>query len=185
MNNTAALKDAVLREKLLLLLRNGIPSEIKTEINFLITQSGKRLNILDIINGILEETPQYKLLYSDDEWAAAYIIVHKQEKLKELIDKYEISRIKCKHNNELWGHISSMIHNMNELSSKFAVEIKEIRNEDIFNDVLSNLEKINQTQRYLIGLLDEIEKENRQLFEEIRSTKENIREAIMGILERL
>jgi hypothetical protein len=74
---------------------------------------------------------------------------------------------------------------MNELSGRFAVGMKKIRNEDVFNDVLSNLEKINQIQRYLVSLLDEIGKENRQLFEEIHSSKENIQKTIMDILKRL
>jgi gas vesicle protein len=185
MNNTDALEVDILREKLLHLLRNGIPSEIISEIDFLMTKSGKIFNILDRIKNILYKTPQYKLLYSDTQWAAAYVIAHEHKTLKELIEKYESSCIKHKHNRELSDRIRNVIYNLNELTNKFVVEIKEIRNDNVYDQVIRNIEKTSSIIKYLVSDLDEIEKENKQLLEEIRASMENIQKIVIGILEKL
>jgi len=185
MSTIVALESAALREKLLSLLKEGIPKEIIDDIEWLVHESGKGFNILNKINNILDKTPQDKLLYSTLEWAASYIIAHEQKKLKELIDIYESSFIKYKHNRELSDHIRNIIYNTNKLINGFVEEIKEIRNDNVYNIALENLEKTNYIIKYLVDILDKIEKENKQLLEGARASRENIKEAIISILEKL
>jgi len=184
MSSTVALESAALREKLLSLLKEGIPKGIIDDIEWLVHESGKGLNILNKINNILDKKPQDKLFYSTLEWAAAYIIAHEQKKLKELIDIYESSFIKHKHNRELSDHIRNAIYSLNKLINGFVEEIKRIRNDNIYNITLENLEKTNSIIRYLVDVLDKIEKENKQLLESARASRENIKEIIIGILEK-
>jgi len=185
MSSTVALESAALREKLLSLLKEGIPKGIIDDIEWLVHESGKGLNILNKINNILDKKPQDKLFYSTLEWAAAYIIAHEQKKLKELIDIYESSFIKHKHNRELSDHIRNAIYSLNKLINGFVEEIKEIRNDNVHNITLENLEKTNSIIKYLVDVLDKIEQENKQLLEGARSSREKIKEAIIGILEKL
>jgi len=184
MSSTVALESAALREKLLILLKEGIPKEIIDDIEWLVQESGKGFNILNKINNILDKKPQDKLLYSALEWVAAYIIAHEQKTLKELIDTYESSFIKHKHNRELSDHIRNTIYSLNKLINGFVEEIKGIRNDNIYNIQLENLEKTNSIIRYLVDVLDKIEKENKQLLEDARVSRENIKEIIIGILEK-
>jgi hypothetical protein len=185
MSSTVALESAALREKLLSLLKEGIPKGIIDDIEWLVHESGKGLNILNKINNILDKKPQDKLFYSTLEWAAAYIIAHEQKKLKELIDIYESSFIKHKHNRELSDHIRNAIYSLNKLINGFVEEIKEIRNDNVHNITLENLEKTNSIIKYLVDVLDKIEQENKQLLEGARASREKIKEAIIGILEKL
>jgi len=185
MSSTVALESAALREKLLSLLKEGIPKEIIDDIEWLVHESGKGLNILNKINNILDKKPQDKLFYSTLEWAAAYIIAHEQKKLKELIDIYESSFIKHKHNRELSDHIRNAIYSLNKLINGFVEEIKEIRNDNVHNITLENLEKTNSIIKYLVDVLDKIEQENKQLLEGALASREKIKEAIIGILEKL
>ena len=184
MSSTVALESAALREKLLSLLKEGIPKGIIDDIEWLVHESGKGLNILNKINNILDKKPQDKLLYSTLEWAAAYIIAHEQKTLKELIDTYESSFIKHKHNRELSDHIRNAIYSLNKLINGFVEEIKETRNDNIYNITLENLEKTNSIIRYLVDVLDKIEKENKQLLEDARASRENIKQIIIGIIEK-
>jgi hypothetical protein len=184
MSSTVALESAALREKLFSLLKEGIPKEIIDDIEWLVHESGKGLNILNKINNILDKKPQDKLLYSTLEWAAAYIIAHEQKTLKELIDTYESSFIKHKHNRELSDHIRNAIYSLNKLINGFVEEIKETRNDNVHNITLENLEKTNSIIRYLVDVLDKIEKENKQLLEDARASRENIKEIIIGIIEK-
>ena len=184
MSSTVALESAALREKLLSLLKEGIPKGIIDDIEWLVHESGKGLNILNKINNILDKKPQDKLFYSTLEWAAAYIIAHEQKKLKELIDIYESSFIKHKHNRELSDHIRNAIYSLNKLINGFVEEIKETRNDNVHNITLENLEKTNSIIRYLVDVLDKIEKENKQLLEDARASRENIKEIIIGIIEK-
>jgi len=87
MSSTVALESAALREKLLSLLKEGIPKGIIDDIEWLVHESGKGLNILNKINNILDKKPQDKLFYSTLEWAAAYIIAHEQKKI-ERVNRY-------------------------------------------------------------------------------------------------
>jgi hypothetical protein len=185
MSSTVALESAALREKLLSLLKEGIPKGIIDDIEWLVHESGKGLNILNKINNILDKKPQDKLFYSTLEWAAAYIIAHEQKKLKELIDIYESSFIKHKHNRELSDHIRNAIYSLNKLINGFVEEIKEIRNDNVHNITLENLEKTNSIIKYLVDVLDKIEQENKQLLEGALASREKIKEAIIGILEKL
>jgi hypothetical protein len=185
MSSTVALESAALREKLLSLLKEGIPKEIINDIEWLVHESGKGFNILSKINNILDKTAQDKLLYSTLEWAAAYIIAHEQKSLKELIDTYESSLIRYKHNRELSDHIRNTICGLNKLINGFVQEIKEIKNDNVYNTTLEDLEKTNSIIKYLVDVLDKIEKENQQLLEGVRTSRENIKEAIISILENL
>jgi len=108
-----------------------------------------------------------------------------KKKLKELIDIYESSFIKHKHNRELSDHIRNAIYSLNKLINGFVEEIKEIRNDNVHNITLENLEKTNSIIKYLVDVLDKIEQENKQLLEGALASREKIKEAIIGILEKL
>jgi gas vesicle protein len=185
MSSAVALESIALREKLLYLLKKGIPQGILDDIRWLIEESGKGAIVVNKLNNILDETKQDILLYSYLEWPAAYVIAHEQKTLKELIEKYESSFIKHKHNRELSDRIRNMIYNLNELTYKFTVEIKEIRNDNVYDDVIKNIEKTSSIIRYLVNALDEIEKENKQLLEEICASRESIQKTVISILENL
>jgi len=185
MSNAVAIENIVLREKLLSLLKEGIPKEIIGDIEWLVHESGKGLNILNKINNILDKNPQDKLLYSTLEWAASYIIAHEQKILKELIDIYESSFIKHKQNREISDHIRNTIYSLNKIINGFVEEIKEIRNDNVYNITLENLEKFNSIVTYLVDVLDKIEKENKRLLEDANAARENIRKTIIDILEKL
>jgi len=109
MSSVVSLESTTLREKLLSLLKKGIPQAIVNDIQLIIHESGKAANIASKVNNILEEKTQDKLLYSYPEWAAAYVIAHEQKTLEELIEIHETSIIKHKHNMELSDHIRKRV----------------------------------------------------------------------------
>ncbi len=185
MSSTVTIENTVLKEKLLSLLRRGIPQEITNDIQWLIQESGKGSNIVSKVDNILDETTQNKLLYSYLEWVAAYIIAHEQKSLEELIEIYESSIIKHQHNKELSERIRKMVYSLNELINEFVKIVKEIKNENVFGDVIKILEKTNSIIEYLVNTLDEIEKENKELLETFMTSRENIRKIVGGILEKL
>jgi hypothetical protein len=51
--------------------------------------------------------------------------------------------------------------------------------------MIRNIEKTSSVIGYLINKLDEIEKENKHLLDEIYASRESIRKTVMSILERL
>ncbi len=185
MNSTTTLERVALREKLLTILRKGVPEAIIDDIKWLIHESGNGAKIAGKVDKILDETKQDELLYSYVEWFAAYIIAHEQKTLEELIEIHESSIIKYRHNRKLSEHIRNMIWSLNGITNEFVAQIKEIRNENVFDDVLRSLERTNSVTKYLVNTLDEIEKENKKLLETLEAARENIRKTIGGILENL
>ncbi len=185
MSSIVTIENTVSKEKLLSLLRKGIPQEIVNDIQWLIQESGKGSNIVSKVDNILDETIQEKLLYSYLEWVAAYIIAHEQKTLEELIEIYESSIIKHQHNKELSERIRKMVYSLNDLINEFVKQLKEIRNENIFDNVMKILEKTNSIIEYLVNTLAEIEQENKELIETIMNSREKIRKTVSGIIEKL
>jgi gas vesicle protein len=185
MSSIVPLESTVLRGKLLSLLKKGIPQAIVNDIQLLIHESGKGFNISSQVDNILDDNTQDKLLYSYLEWAAAYIIAHEQKTLEELIEIHESSIIKHHHNMKLSDHIRKMIYGLNDLINEFIKQIKEIKDDVVYENVIKNLEKTNSIVKYLVNKLDEIEKENKELIETFTHSGEKIRKIVGGILERL
>jgi gas vesicle protein len=185
MSSVVPLESTALREKLLSLLKKGIAQAIVNDIELLIHESGKGSIIASKVDNILDEKTQDKLLYSYLEWAAAYIIVHEQKTLEELIEIHESSIIKYHHNIELSDHIKKMIYGLNALINEFIKQINEIKDDNVYENVIKNLEKTNSIIKYLVNKLDETEKENKELIESFTASGEKIRKIVEGILERL
>jgi hypothetical protein len=183
MSSADVLENIALRGKLLCLLKKGIPQEILGDIQCIIEKSGKETIIANKVDKILGGAKQDKLLHSYVEWVAAYVIVHEQKTLEELIETHKSSIIKHQHNTKLSEHIKKMIYDLNNLISELFKQMKEIRNDNAHDDMIRNIEKTSSIIGYLVNKLDEIEKENKYLLDEICASKESIRKTVVSILE--
>ena len=185
MNTARILENIALKEKLLRVLRNDSLKGIIKVTENLMTTSANTYNIITKLDYIIDETVKEKLVYSRSEWVAAYIVAHEYEALEKLNELYEISLKKIRYNNRLSEQISKSIFNLHDIIKELVEEIKEIKNDNIYDSMVEKLEQANSVVNCLSDVLDKIGKEKKELYENIDILEENIKKTILGILERL
>jgi predicted nucleic acid-binding Zn-ribbon protein len=149
------------------------------------TTSAKTYNITTKLDHIIDETVKEKLVYSRSEWVAAYIIAHEYETLEKLNEIYQISLKKIRYNNKLSEQISKTICNLHDIIKELVEEIKEIKNDNIYESMIEKLEQANSVVNYLSDVLGKMGKERKELYENIEPLQENIKKTILSILDRL
>ena len=185
MNTARILENIALKEKLLRVLRNDSLKDIIKVTENLMTTSAKTYNITTKLDHIIDETVKEKLLYSRSEWVAAYIVAHEYETLEKLNEIYEISFKKIRYNNKLSEQISKTICNLHDIIKELVEEIKEVKNDNIYESMIEKLEQANSVANYLSDVLGKMGKERKELYENIEPLQENIKKTILNILERL
>jgi hypothetical protein len=185
MSSTIDLESIALKEKLLNILRKNIPEYIAIDIRPLAFKSENMGYILYKVNKILSTTKINKYLYSEFDWAVAYIIACEQKTLEELIGSYKSRTIIYKQNLKLLNHIKDDIENIDRFIYKIVEKAKEIKNDSIYYIVLDNLEKATSIMSYLVDFINKIKEENKELLETAHTAKENIERTILGIMEKM
>jgi DNA polymerase III delta prime subunit len=185
MNTARTLENIALKEKLLRVLRNDSLKDIIKVTENLMKTSANTYNIITKLDYIADETVKEKLVYSRSEWVAAYIIAHEYETLEKLNEIYEISLKKIRYNNKLSEQISKAIFNLHDIIKELVEEIKEIKNDNIYESMIEKLEQVNSVVNYLSDVLGKMGKEKKELYENIELLQENVEKTILSILERL
>ena len=185
MNTANTLENIALKEKLLRVLRNDSLKDIVKVTENLMTTSAKTYNITTKLEHIIDKTAKEKLVYSRSEWISAYIVAHEYETLEKLNEIYKISLKKIRYNNKISEQISKTICNLNEIIRELVEEIKEIKNDNIYESMIEKLEQVNSVVNYLSDVLGKMGKEKKELYENIELLQENVEKTILSILERL
>jgi ribosome-associated translation inhibitor RaiA len=195
MNNTATLESNALKEKLLDVLKNNNLRPVIKEIEFhmyiygadnhLSKFKNKGEVLVDKIKQLIGERITDLMMYSITEWAAAYVIAHEPQKIEELAKIYQINITKHEHNYQLYNAIRKMMNELDNLIYNLTEQIRKSRNENIYYGIVETIEKASSVKEYLKEVMDKIEKENKEIFENVAAAKRELNEIIHRILENL
>jgi hypothetical protein len=185
MSTANTLEIKAVKEKLLQVLRNNNMGKVLDYTQFLISSLGKMGDIIEKVHKVLDEAAIEKTIYSDVEWAAAYVIAHEYKTIEELIMIREVSLAKQKYNDRLAKHITNAIHDLNIIKDELIKQIRENTDENIYNAMTEILEKTNSIIRYLLDIWGKIQKDNRELIDYASAAEEKIEKTVIRILEEL
>jgi gas vesicle protein len=195
MSANTTLESATLKEKLLDILKNNNLRPVIKEIEFYVyidtidnhlskfKNKGKVL--IDKIKQLIGERITDLMMYSVTEWAAAYIIAHEHQRIEELSKIRQINMTKHECNHKLQDTINKMVNGLNYLIYNFTEQIKDSKNENVYYGTVDTIEQANSIKEYLSEVMDKIDKDNKEIFENAVTAKRELNKIIHGILEKL
>jgi gas vesicle protein len=195
MSSTTTLESNTLKEKLLDVLKNNNLRPVIKEIEFhmYIYGAGDYLSkykdkgqvLIDKIKRLIGERITDLMMYSITEWAAAYVIAHEPQKIEELAKIHQVNMTKHEYNYQLHNVIRKMVNELDTLIYNLTEQIRKSKNENIYYGMIETIEKATSVKEYLSDVMDNIEKENKEIFEEAATVKQKLNEIIHRILGNL
>ncbi len=195
MSITTTSESRALKEKLLDILKNSNLRPVVKEIEFYMYMFGmdnhlskykdKGEILIDKIKQLIGERITDLMMYSVTEWAAAYVIAHEQQKIEELAKIHQINMMKYESNYKLHNTIKKMVNGLDELIYNFTKQIRENKNENIYYGMIETIEQASSIKEYLNGIIDKIEKDNKEIFDNAENAKQELYKVIHEILEKL
>jgi hypothetical protein len=195
MSTTTAPEKVLLKEKLLAILKdnNLMPFVKGLEFylykydldNEFIEFKDKGQVLVDKIKQLIGERITDLMMYSDTEWAAAYVIVHKYQKIAELARTHQINMAKHEYNYKLIDTIKKMLSGLDFLIYDSIKQVKDSKDENVYYGVADVIGKANSIKEYLSEVMNKIEKENGEIFENAVTAKRELFKIIREILENL